>query len=169
MKASFSFLKAQSVLITCLHCKWKPVNGSGCLTFYKLFSASFQTVFRKNNIQVSYSYWNKLRVRYRLISHVLPFLSISSPLTVHLTSFYFHLFSLSLMFRLLVMLSPSPHGKVNVYLSPKGAVYSSVAPSSSLCIKLQCEPSQLALDIDVEVRRRIASNKRFGHGEKYTN
>lgn len=70
--------------------------------------------------------------------------SISSTLTVHLTSFYFHLFSLPLVFRLLVMLSPSPHGKVNVYLSPKGAVYSSVFPSSSLCRKPQCEPSQLA-------------------------
>lgn len=69
------------------------------------------------------------------------------------------------------MLSPSPHGKVNVYVSPKEAVYSSVSRSSSLCLKLQGEPSQLCpvQDEDVEVRRGIGSNKRLGRGEKYTN
>lgn len=62
----------QWVLLTCPHCRLMPGNGYGHLTFYKPLSVSFQKIFFLKT-QISHC-WNTLCVRYRFISHVLPFL-----------------------------------------------------------------------------------------------
>lgn len=111
-------------------------------------------------------------IRIALDGHVL----LSLPLfTGHLISFYFHLSSPSLVFSLLVMLSPSPRGKVNVYLSPRGEVYSFVSLPLQRSVQnsgmnLPSWPSHAAQRRTWLLRlgRRIGSNKRFGRGEKYT-
>lgn len=144
------------------------VLADGRLTFYKLLSACFQkpTVSHCHQNVLWVWYGSRLTVMYFCLFH--PFCPFDFPFT-------FTSLLLSLAFGLLVMLSPSPRGKVNVYLSPKGEVYSSVSPASALCPKLRREPSQLALACSpartwlLRLGRRIGSNKRFGRGEKYTN